>query len=270
MAMFVHLTSSGGSARIRRSGIRADSRGQGDARGVYCFPVLPSYQLTHQWLRELARFGTRGGLVAVHVRLDDEQPVLVGHYRDRALLRQQRVRAAEAVRLVGALDDPRGWEVFVPRAVAAREVHRIRSAPQVAGWRYRPDVHGTRPCTCAGCRIRGEYGGRRLRERHPHPLDGPPPPVPVLLARIAAAGDPGDPAALVDALQWFARRRRGPVDALARLAGHPDATVRRELVWAVARWSTPGAAALLDTLAGDPDPAVREAVADLRDDPEQD
>ncbi|WP_443077702.1 hypothetical protein [Streptomyces sp. SP17BM10] len=40
MAMFVHLTSTGDAPRISRAGIRADSRGQGGARGVYCFPVL--------------------------------------------------------------------------------------------------------------------------------------------------------------------------------------------------------------------------------------
>ncbi|MER7757318.1 HEAT repeat domain-containing protein [Kitasatospora sp. NPDC097643] len=260
MAMFVHLTSAANAPRVRRSGVRADSRGQGGRRGVYCFPVLPSYTLTHQWLRELARFGPRGSLVAVHVRLDDAQPVLAGHYRDRARDAQQELSAAEAVRRIGALPDPRGWEVFVPRAVDAREVHRIRAVPQVAGWRYKPDAHGTRPCTCAGCQIRGEYGGRRLRERHSDPLDGPPPPVPVLLARIEAAGDPGDPAELRKVLDLLGRRRRGPVDAVARLAAHPDPAVREELVWAVSCWRTPGARELVGGLADDPHPDVREAV----------
>ncbi|MFJ9576064.1 HEAT repeat domain-containing protein [Streptomyces sp. NPDC101191] len=265
MAIFVHLTSAANAPRIRRSGIRADARGQGGARGVYCFPVLPSYTLTHQWLRELARFGSRGGLVAVHVRLDDEQRVMVGHYGDRAREAQATVSAAEAVRRVAALDDPRGWEVFVPRAIRSREVHRIRTAPQVVGWRYRPGAHGVRPCTCFGCRVRGEYGGRRLRERLPHPLDGPPPPVGVLLARIAAAGDPGDPAVLSEALHWFGMRRRGPIDRLAPLAAHPEPRVRENLVWAVGRWTTPGVADLLDGLAADPHPDVREAVAEVRD-----
>ncbi|MFI6644337.1 HEAT repeat domain-containing protein [Streptomyces sp. NPDC050504] len=264
MAMFVHLTSAANAPRVRRAGIRAVSYGQGGARGVYCFPVLPSYTLTHQWLRELARFGSRGGLVAVHVRLDDAQDVLVGRYGDRMLDAQASVPAAEAVRRIAALRDPRGWEVFVPRAVRAREVHRIRTAPQVAGWRYAPDAHGTRPCTCFGCRVRGGYGSRRLRERLPHPLDGPPPPVEVLLARIAAE-DPGDPVVIRDALYWFGMRRRGPLDRLSRLAGHPDPTVREALVWAVARWSTPGVAALLGGLADDPHPDVREAVAAVRE-----
>ncbi|MEV6320260.1 HEAT repeat domain-containing protein [Nocardia sp. NPDC051787] len=265
MAMFVHLTSAANAPRIQRSGIRAASRGQGGVRGVYCFPVLQSYTLTHQWLRELARFGSRGGLVAVHVRLDDDQHVLVGRYADRAGGAQPTVEAAEAVRRIAALDDPRGWEVFVPRAIRPREVHRIRPAPQVVGWRYQPDAHGVRPCTCFGCRVRGGYGARRMRERLPHPLDGPPPSARALLASIMAAGDPGDPAVLQKALHWFGMRRRGPLAQLARLAAHPHPSVREELVWAVAGWSTPGVAELLDGLADDPHPDVREAVEAVRE-----
>ncbi|MFF9909207.1 HEAT repeat domain-containing protein [Streptomyces sp. NPDC013457] len=265
MAMFVHVTSAANAPRIRRSGIRAVSHGQGDERGVYCFPVLPSYALTHQWLRELARFGSRGGLVAVHVRLDDDEDVLVGHYADRARNAQSTLPAAQAVRRIAALDDPRGWEVFVPRAIRPREVHRMRTAPQVAGWRYRPDAHGTRPCTCFGCRVRGGYGARRLRERLPHPLDGPPPPVRVLLARVAAAGEPGDPVVLREVLHWFGMRRRGPLDRLTPLAAHPDHGVREDLVWAVAGWSTPGVGELLNAMADDPREEVREAVQAVRE-----
>jgi len=105
--------------------------------------------------------------VAVHVRLDDDQRVLVGRYADRARGSQCAVPAAEAVRRIAALEDARGWEVFVPRAIRPRELHRIRAVPQVAGWRYKPGAHGVRPCTCLGCRVRGGYGARRLRERLP-------------------------------------------------------------------------------------------------------
>lgn len=258
--MFVHLASAADMPRIRRSGVRAESFGQGGVRGVYCFPVLPSYTLTHQWLRELARFGSRGGLAAVQVRVDDNQRVLVGRYTDRAREEQQAVPAAEAVRRIAALDDARGWEVFVPRAIRPREVHRIRAVRQVTGWRYKPDAHSVRPCTCLGCQVRGGYGVRRLRDRLPHPLDGPPPPAAVLLARITAAGDPGDPGIVREALHWLGMRRRGPLAELTRLAAHPDPRVREDLVWAVARWSTPGVTELLAGLANDPHPDVREAV----------
>ncbi|MFH9490811.1 HEAT repeat domain-containing protein [Streptomyces halstedii] len=250
---------------VRRDHVRPGARASAPPRdGAYCFPVLPSYTLTHQRLRELTRFGSRGGLVAVHVRLEDAQDVLVGRYADRARDAQATVSASEAVRRIAALEDRRGWEVFVPRAIRPREVHRIRTAPQVAGWRYLPDAHGVRPCTCFGCRVRGGYGARRLRERLPHPLDGPPPPVKVLLARVAAGG-PGDPAALREALHWFGMRRRGSLARLSRLATHPDPGVREGLVWAVAHWSTPGVTELLDSLADDPHSHVREPVEAARD-----
>jgi hypothetical protein len=221
---------------------------------VFCFPVLPSYTLTHGWLRELSRRSGPRNLVAVQVRLPDAEPVTVGRYNRPP----EAVTAAEAVRRIGALADPRGWEVFVPRAIAPGEVRGIRPVRQSVGWRYWPDAHGVRPCTCLGCRVPGEYGSRRLRERLRHPLDGPPPPSRELIARIEAAGDPGDPAVLREVLEWYGHCRRGPVERLARLAEHPDPEVRLALACAVARWSTPGVDALLDRLAADPDPQVRE------------
>ncbi|MCX4963971.1 HEAT repeat domain-containing protein [Streptomyces sp. NBC_00654] len=257
MAMFVHLTPAANAARIRRSGIRAISHGRAGSRGLYCFPVLPSYTLTHQWLRELSRRSGPGGLVAVHIRLPDDEPVTLGHY-GRA---PATTTAVEAVRRTAALEDPRGWEVFVPRTVTKREVHRLRPVKQVTGWRYFPGSNGKAPCTCFGCRVRGEYGSQRLRQRRPHPLDGPAPAPAVLLRRIAAAGDPGDPAQLVPTLYWFHMRRRGPLDQLAHLADHPHPDVRVALVDAVAGWSTPGVADLLHRLSDDPHANVREAVA---------
>ena len=55
---------------IARSGIAARSRGRSGDSGVYCMPILASFTLTHQWVRELRRWHP-GVLVAVHVRLSD-------------------------------------------------------------------------------------------------------------------------------------------------------------------------------------------------------
>ncbi|MEU8524399.1 MULTISPECIES: HEAT repeat domain-containing protein [Streptomyces] len=261
MATFVHLTPAAHAARIRRSGIRA--QGREERRGVFLFPVLPSYTLTHQWLRELARRPGPRRLVAVHVRLDDAEPVRVGRYNDREPLL---TTAADAVRRIAAMEDPRGWEVILPRTVTAREVRTVREVRQVTGWRYFPNAHGVTPCTCYGCRVRGEYGSQRLRRRRPHPFDGPPPPPRVLLARLDAAEARGDTAALREALGWYGLRRRGPLPRLTGLARHPDPAVRVALVEAVAYWKTPGVPELLRELANDPDPGVREAVADHTDD----
>ncbi|WP_306366809.1 hypothetical protein [Nocardiopsis sp. CC223A] len=170
MARFVHLAAARSAVR---SGLRA-APGHGGERGVYCFPVLPSYTLTHQWLRELTRWKDTRVTVAVHLLLPDDEPVLAGHYGGPG----RRTTAAGAVGIVSALEHPRGWEVFVPRAVTSREVRSVRAVRPGVGWRYLPDAHGRPPCTCAGCRVRGAYGSRRLLERRPHPMDGPWPPTP--------------------------------------------------------------------------------------------
>ncbi|MGW4996686.1 HEAT repeat domain-containing protein [Streptomyces hydrogenans] len=254
MATFVHLTPATGAAGIRRSGIKA----RGERRGVYLFPVLASYPLTHQWLRELGRRQGSRGTVAVHVRLPDDEPVAVGRYGQS----DREVTAAEAVRLIRELGDGAlGWEVFLPRAVARGEVRQVRAVRQVAGWRYFPGSHGVTPCVCVGCVQPGTYGSRRLRERRPHPMDGPAPASRVLLARLGQAEERADTAALVDTLRWYELRRRGPVERLAPLAAHPDPGVRRALARAVAEWSTPGADGLLRELAGDAVTEVRQTVA---------
>ncbi|MFJ7064619.1 HEAT repeat domain-containing protein [Streptomyces sp. NPDC101115] len=259
MATFVHLTPAVHAARIRRGGIKALGDGRGRGRGVYLFPVLSSYALTHQWLRELARRPGPRGIVAVHVRLPDGETVSVGRYGQRE---PEVTTAAGAVRRIGELDDPRGWEVFLPRAVARGEIRHVRAVRQVNGWRYRPDAHGTAPCVCDACQLPGEYGSRRLRERHADPEYGPAPAARLLLTRLDRAELGGDTRELCETLRWYRLRRRGPVARLARLTGHPDAEVRQQLARAVARWSTPGVDALLRELAGHAEAPVRHAVAE--------
>ncbi|MBF6221771.1 hypothetical protein IU479_27115 [Nocardia abscessus] len=73
--LMVHLTPEKSARRIRRAGIAAN----GFHRGVFCMPVMPSYVLSHQWLRELRRGGQRL-ILAVDFRIPDDEPVLVGHY----------------------------------------------------------------------------------------------------------------------------------------------------------------------------------------------
>lgn len=122
MALFVHLTPRANLARVQRSGVHT-SPGQGEVRGVFCFPMLPSYAVTHQWLRALEPHHEPQGMVAVDMRLPDDEPVTVGHFDDRDA---RRVTALEAVHVVRSLEDPGGWEVVVPRPVLRYEVQRIR------------------------------------------------------------------------------------------------------------------------------------------------
>ena len=138
MALFVHLTSRANIARVQRSGVHT-SPGQGDVRGVFCFPMLPSYAVTHQWLRALEPHHEPQGMVAVDIRLLDDEPVTVGHFDDRDA---RRVTALEAVHVVRSLEDSGGWEVVLPRPVLRYEVQRIREVDRA---RARPLI--PEPCS---------------------------------------------------------------------------------------------------------------------------
>ena len=61
--------------------------------------------------------------------------------------------------------------------------------------------------------------------------------------------DPSDAATILEILDGFSGRGRGPVERLAHLTEHPDPEVRAALVWTVAGWSTPGVIALVERLA---------------------
>jgi hypothetical protein len=219
MAEFVHITAARAARRIERSGIAARSHGWAGGRGVYCTPVLSSFTLTYQWVRELRRWHP-GVLVAVHLRLADDEPVTVGRYGAPP----REVSAAQAVAAMRELDDPRGYEVFVPRAITSTEVRRVRDVPQGVGWRYLPVAHGRRPCPCPACLLRGGYKAARLRRRFP--FDEPPRPKSDLMARLRTAATADE---IIDVLSELGRGRRGGAEELAYLADHPDPHVRDTL-----------------------------------------
>lgn len=166
MTMLVHITAAKNMRSMRRSGIRAVSGEHDGISGVYCLPVLPSYQITHQWVRELRRGGQRT-LVAVYFRVSDDEPVQVGHYSRFPA----EMASAEAAALIAAQQDARGYEFFVARPIRADEIHRIRGVNQVTGWRYMPDAHGRPPCACPICNPSGQYGAAKIRKAFGDPDD---------------------------------------------------------------------------------------------------
>ncbi|MGC5022294.1 HEAT repeat domain-containing protein [Micromonospora sp. DT47] len=182
-------------------------------------PVLASHTLTHQWTRELRR-RQAGPLMAVDLRLDDDEPVTVGHYAGTP----RRLTAAQAAAEIRQLDDPRGHEVFVPRAITAKEVRRVRAVRQGIGWRYLPDAHGQRPCACPRCLGRGDYGAARIRARYDP--DPPGPTKPQLMAALRAAETSDQ---ITEALWALGGRRRGGAEELEHLVDHPDPEVRDTL-----------------------------------------
>ncbi|WP_327150954.1 HEAT repeat domain-containing protein [Nocardia sp. NBC_01329] len=247
MALLMHLTPAKNARRIHRAGITAGGLG----RGVFCMPVMPSYVLSHQWLRELRRGGQRQ-IIAVHFRIPDNEPVLVGHYSATGT----EMTAAEAVSVILHASDSRGYQIVVPRPVAPAELHRIRQVRQVTGWRYHPDAHGRRPCACPACLGRGEYKAADLRRRFP--LEPPDLTKPQLLEQLRNAGNDDE---LIDALYGLGRRSRGDVADIARLLDHVNPEVRYALASALQSYRGSEARRLLARLAADPDPEVRDAAA---------
>lgn len=161
MAIFVHLAPESRVAVIRRNGIRRMRRAGGNVPGgVFAVPLTRNFYVSHQWLRELKR-RNQGPIAGVYFRIPDNEQVWVGHYNQA----HQWMSASEAVGEFMSAEDPRGWEVVIPRRIEANEIHRTRQLPHVVGWRYYPAAKGKPPfCTCKFC-TRGDYGSRSLRQR---------------------------------------------------------------------------------------------------------
>src|SRR4030095_2134752 len=163
MAMFVHLTSESSTSRLRRDGINRSRRVRAEVpRGVFAVTVTRNFFISHQWLRELKR--RNGAMVAgVYFRIPDEEAVWVGHYNQA----HRRMSAAEAIAKFMVAENREGWEVIIPRRIAAKEIHRVKILPQTVGWKYFQGAKGKPPfCSCEFC-TRGDYGARRLRARLP-------------------------------------------------------------------------------------------------------
>jgi hypothetical protein len=153
MVLLVHMTAAKLEPKIKRSGLRTEW-------GLYAFPVLPSYTITHQWTREIMKW-KRQPMIGVYFRIGDDEPVSFGRYGNV----RRKLPAARAVAEIRKEADPRGFQIIVDRTVRANEIVRITPVRGVTGWRHKPDAHGKRPCACPGCMARGEPGSRRIRAR---------------------------------------------------------------------------------------------------------
>jgi hypothetical protein len=96
-------------------------------------------------------------MLAITFWLDDAELVSVGHYGQP----HQTVSASKAIKTLMEVEDRLGYEVIVPRTIAAREIRSVRSLPHVLGWRYYPTAHGKPTfCLCDWC-SRGEIKRQR-------------------------------------------------------------------------------------------------------------
>lgn len=160
MAMLVHLTPEKNIASIRRTGIKTTQGPSGYPDGVFAQAVTPNFYISHQWLRELKRNGQRT-LCGVYFRMPDDEMVWIGHYNRQPV----QVSAAEAVGIVLNTENVLGYQIYIPRKIAAKEIVRIAHLPQNMGWRYYPEAHGREPCGCPACLLKGEIKSHGIREK---------------------------------------------------------------------------------------------------------
>jgi hypothetical protein len=152
MPRLVHLAPDHVARKVARSGINATrfrptlAEREFD-RAVWAFPVLPSYTLSYQWLRELKRRErSPRTIMAVTFRIADDERVYVRHYSEVPVA----MTAAEAVGLILRHPNPLGYEIMVPRRIEAKEIVRVTTPPQRIGWRTNTKRQ-TFACSCPVC-----------------------------------------------------------------------------------------------------------------------
>ena len=167
--MFVHVADGRVLRDILRGGIRpsrldyARYAPEGwPARRVFCVPVLPGFEATFQWVRELRRWAPR--CVAVQFRLPDEERVLVG-----AFWQEHRAVAAAESAAVFLRAEPatRGLQVLVPRGPPARDrpgparpaIRRVAPQPAQPPAPAGPPRAARRPAPEAAARDGGGMSG---------------------------------------------------------------------------------------------------------------
>jgi len=154
MPTFVHLTDERDAEKIRKNGIKSRK-----GLGVYCMPVTQNFYLSHQWLRELKRDGTKS-IVGIYFKMSSDEMVFAGRYGRR----HRHITAGEAIKEIMSLDDALGYELIVDRKIEAKEIVGIKHLPQTLGWRYMPESHNKKPCSCEYC-LKGTIKGRRTFNR---------------------------------------------------------------------------------------------------------
>jgi hypothetical protein len=157
MPVFVHLAEESAGKSILKNGIiKKRVHDESIGSGVFCMPVIRDFYATHQWVREMRRFGKKN-MVGVYFRLPLDEPVWSGRYSDKHALGQ----AGKAVEAFMNSEDRAGFQVILLRSVRPKEIIRVKALPPLTGWRYFPKAHGRKMCLCPACLARGEYNSRR-------------------------------------------------------------------------------------------------------------
>ena len=149
MAVLVHLTSQRHERSIRRHGLKAGRH------GLYALPVTTDFMASHQWARELKRFGLKQPL-AVYFRVSSDAWVRAGHYAEA----KQRLRLGPAIAAYLTRCEPLGHELILEADVPPGAIIKLKHLRRPIGWRFYPAAKGIAPFP-----ERGEYAAAKTRRR---------------------------------------------------------------------------------------------------------
>lgn len=159
MAKLIHITAAENEKKILNGGIKTNEWGL-----VFFMPLLPNYLISHQWARELKRFGTKN-FIAFEFKMPNDELVWFGKYSKQ----HEHIPLNQAIQTLKDQADQLGMEFYVERKIEAKDITRIKPIPKPMGWRYQPHAHGLKPCPCPMRIQAGGYKTNALKER-PEPV----------------------------------------------------------------------------------------------------
>lgn len=258
MIQLVHLAPERLRRRIQRAGLRgsrwalAVEEGDTDLpEALFAMAVLEDFTATHQWLRELRRWG-RGRMVGVYFRLPADAMVYVGRFgkpHDLLPLGEAVAKVREA---------PDGAEIVITDRIEPRQVTAIRRLRQDIGWIETPEGRSHFDCVCDYCIPKGTPDLiRRLRAAFEQNVQ-----------RLRKASTDEARTSALGGLATAAERAgdRLPVEKILSLQTSPSERVRVQLAHVLSHFSSQPAIDALISLSRDEEGGVRQgAVSALAD-----
>lgn len=250
MPLLVHLADEKDSAHIKRNGLKTGKK----RYGIFCMPVLPNFYVSHQWLRELKREGTKT-FVGIYFKCDSRELVLAGKYNSP----HEEMQLGEAIKEIMSLKDPLGYELIIERKINPKEIFKIKKLPQNIGWRYFSTSHSSKPtCSCRVCIPPGSIKGRQLREK----ID--PPERQLAYNEIIEQICIEDDVSKIESLLWNIgkRKRRADPIALALLLDINSDDINQTLALILKSFRHKNSKKILMELLNNKDDCTREFAAD--------
>ena len=248
MPTLVHLADERESSNIKTNGIKIGKR----MKGVFCMPVMQNFYVSHQWLRELKRFGGNT-FVGVYFKVDSSEKVFAGKFNEP----HRHIELGEAIKEILSIEDPLGYELIICRKIEAKEIHKIKSLPQTIGWRYKPGSNGKKPCGCDYCQI-GKIKAKSIREKYePKEKDLQ---YDEILSKLQTEKNESD----LEGLLWAIRKKKRSADPmeLLFLMDMKSITIDRELAISLKKFRHKNTKTILLKLLDKSDDNTREYAAD--------